>query len=627
MHRFFSASFFSALFFVAHVVCAQNMVQNPAFSSVTQINNPWGGVDKEGFISGATHSVPLLSVSDGSLQGRPVPPSVVLADMNNNGLLDIVMMDGWNYLRIFFNQGTKEEPKFSTGDLSHFILRLTPNEPIVKALGSHMFGQARAPYNNYIYGGRIAITEAFNTGRKDIVMGNFAGDVYPLLNTGSTGEPKFEPFKGAVFKLRIPISNAKPADLKNWGSLLSPLTADFFGSGRQDLLFGEASYSANNIHIFRNKGGSDPQTMFDVDEHRILAYGDGKEWLVPCAMDYTGNGKSDLLVADGSGKVSVYINHGKPWPSKTAPPEFEFHEYVKTTAGADLSFGGPCTIAVGDLTGDGLLDIIAGKPNGRVAVAYNKGTKEEPRFTAPVEIKSIATVGKKPAPSAEAEAAPAVPHVEQITLPLQWTVDWGLNRGNFHCVPQVLKTEEGETGIAAGVSYMRIAYLPTPNLVMQQISDAMYPRASDPNYSTEELFKADPRSRVSNGFTARSVRISTGGMTFTRTNRYVLTFKYKGTFNGGMAGVGYGAGSHVFVSDGGRRGGGQHVYKNSGNGHDATLSSSSNAWQQFRLEFTVSIPDKDLWEQPIGGGITISCEFPSTKGELCIADVKLEPAK
>ncbi len=62
--------------------------------------------------------------------------------------------------------------------------------------------------------------------------------------------------------------------------------------------------------------------------------------------------------------------------------------------GTPISVGGIATISTGDLNGDGLFDIVVGKTNGRVAVIYNTGTKTEPKWGQPVELKGDA--GTKP---------------------------------------------------------------------------------------------------------------------------------------------------------------------------------------------------------------------------------------
>jgi len=588
-------------------------------------------------------SLPLLKLEDGSLVGRPIPISVALADMTGDGLLDIVTMDPFNYIRIFFNQGTAEEPKFATGDIAPFVMRPSPAEPIFRAFDRMYVGWL--PYTGYVYGGRICVTDTFATGRKDLVMGNYGGDFFHIKNKGSGAQPVFNlndstsagadlRSNNAFFKdQKIPTqtnriagmpaggaAGRKDMGIKNWGNFVSPIIADIFGRGVKDMISGEGSYSANNIHIFPRASNSNPSEVYNKD-HFILAYGDGREWLSPAVVDYYGknNGKLDLLVSCATGKVSVHLNPGTDWKGNVEPPEFKFKEYLKTTSGSDLSFGGPCTIAVGDLTGNGLFDIIAGKPNGRIAVAYNKGTKEEPKFATPVEIKSTATVAPYDAPN-------------------NWGLDLGGNRGNFYCVSDIVKAEEEEAGgVAAGKTYLRVNYRIIPNLVMAQITEAMYPKQTNPDFSMSEMLRYGG-STLNLTSAARTFSVSQGRIALKYGQRYVLTFKYKGTFSNGMTGYHcmMNAGS-VWVAGNSRRGPGgrwEHIQES----FDTEMSlSSSTSWKEMRKEFTVTATNKqilDVVKDPAKGPGTINVQFhftvvgalPDAKSDFCITDVSVVPA-
>ena len=72
-----------------------------------------------------------------------------------------------------------------------------------------------------------------------------------------------------------------------------------------------------------------------------------------------------------------------------------------------MSFGGISTVSTGDLNGDGLFELVVGKTNGRIAMALNTGTKTEPKFGAPVELKG--TAGTPP-----------------FEVPSGWEIDYGI---------------------------------------------------------------------------------------------------------------------------------------------------------------------------------------------------------
>ena len=188
--------------------------------------------------------------------------------------------------------------------------------------------------------------------------------------------------------------------------------------------------------------------MFDENDHFILAYGDGLEQLTPTVVDYNGDGTPDLLVAERSGKIAVYLNTGEQAKSGGAPPEIPFTSFVPGPGGSPLNFGGISTVSTGDLNGDGLFDLVVGKTNGHIAVSMNVGTKTEPKFGAPVELKG--TEGTRP-----------------FAMPSGWDVDLGANRGNFFGYASLVKAaEDPGAQPVEGESYLKVGYVPSQNKIM-----------------------------------------------------------------------------------------------------------------------------------------------------------------
>ncbi len=72
---------------------------------------------------------PILTVK-GGIDNRPMPVSVSLGDLNGDGLADIAAMENPGYLRVYFNSGTPQEPKFEKGELAPlFLSRISDSDP------------------------------------------------------------------------------------------------------------------------------------------------------------------------------------------------------------------------------------------------------------------------------------------------------------------------------------------------------------------------------------------------------------------------------------------------------------------------------------------------------------------
>jgi len=401
-----------------------NLISNSDFKKTTKIGNLWRGVDGKGFLRGYTGELPVLTKS-GAISRLSMPSGVALADMNNDGLLDLITTDVVGYLRFYFNTGTPEEPKFEQADLAPVFLSWGGENLIKGELSNNVRYDLRR-------GPRLSVTELLGKGRKDLIIGNYMGEVLVLKNDGGPANPSFKqprPFSAAA--LSIP-----RAEQRFWGNLFAPVTYDWDGDGKIDLMLGEGSYSANNIHLLMNRG-STARPEFPEEEWSTAAYGDGQEQLSPAIADYDADGKADLLVTNRAGKVAVYLSgapteEGRP-PDDTA---LGFSHFLEAPAGQELQLGGIATIATGDLTGDGLFDLVLGKNNGRIALAKNVGSSGAPSFSVPEELKGTP--------------------VPPFDVPSGWKVGWGETSGNALASVEVVKPEEG-------ARFLRLSYLDSHN--------------------------------------------------------------------------------------------------------------------------------------------------------------------
>src|SRR4051794_16497165 len=66
-----------------------NLVRNPGMEKTKPVEDLWDGVDTAGYLSGEKFDVAILGAK-GGMANTPMPISVAAADMNGDGLLDIV---------------------------------------------------------------------------------------------------------------------------------------------------------------------------------------------------------------------------------------------------------------------------------------------------------------------------------------------------------------------------------------------------------------------------------------------------------------------------------------------------------------------------------------------------------
>ncbi|MEI6562637.1 MAG: VCBS repeat-containing protein [Verrucomicrobiota bacterium] len=419
-------------------VAKANLIKNGDFEQFTDASNLWDGVDKDGYLAGAPGQAD--AILDGGNVGRlPLPISVQVADLNNDGLLDIITVDGYGYFRVYFNSGTPTEPKFTHCEmLPLFLGRFFWD---TKSFGDMYYGD----------GLKVGLGDFDKKGTQDLVLGNYYGDLMLVKNTGTRQAPEWRQ-PPAIDAIKVPTTK----DGALWANLLAPVTYDWNKDGKLDVLVGEGSYSANAVHLLLNTGnnfGRAGLPQFSEDAREYLAYGDGREQLVPTVVDYNGDGIPDLLVGDRTGSINVYLSEG-PWKKgqelKRLPQPISFGG--KTSIGE----GNPATRCVApaaaDLNGDGKFDIVVGKPNGRIAISYNIGTATEPKFGPLVELK-----GEKAFPKWSARQ------------PKDWDVSFGMRQGNIYGSFTVVSPEEDpEAAQATGKHVMKFSYSPSQNKIIRK---------------------------------------------------------------------------------------------------------------------------------------------------------------
>ncbi len=550
-------------------------ILNGDFQRSTSRQDIWSGVDSSSFLIGARASVNLLTEAGGIGQVS-VAPSVAIADMNGDKLQDIVTADAQGYLRIYFNQGTPTEPKFGVAEVASLYLGLPPiGLPAMTRL---------APRISFVDTG----------GRLDLLVGNYNGEILLIRNDGAPNRPVFR--QPADFaRITIPTTD-KPG--RRWGNLFAPILFDWDGDGKSDLLIGEGSYSANNIHLAINQGSA-ANPKFNEAQRMVLAFGDGREQLTPAIVDYNGDGKPDLLVAARDGKIGVHLHPPTPWKPGD---ELKFSSFIAAEGGRDLTLGGSATIAAGDLNGDGLFDIVAGRPNGRLSVVMNSGTKTEPKFGAPADLK------------ADLKTAPAPP-------PVGGDIDIGFERGNVMGDATVVKKEDDASlGLADKEAALRVGYAPNANKIMPP------PFITVPSPGNFQPTLPNLAIAPSNfGRVGQVIRTP-----LVPNKPYTLTFKIRGNRVSNGQVVIAARGSKRFGED--RKVVGERgrvtIQSNVVNEdfREAVSFSPGSSWTEVKKTFTVKFKQRDLSDVDKTESATLDFFFQLQPGDgvLYIKDVKIE---
>ncbi len=303
----------------------------------------------------------LIVTGQGSRHGAN---TMAFVDFDADGDLDLFWGDFFEAgLLLFENTGTCRDPR-----LRQEPVRFPVEAPLLTS-----------GYNAPAFG------DLDGDGRLDLVVGVLGGAYDPIKTTIANLHYLTSTADGRWVHRRDQL-----VSMIDVGSEAIPSLVDWDGDGDLDLLvankIGPIERPTSRIYRFENVG---TVTAPSLRMRGPLAVG-GRYHLAPAWGDLDGDGDLDVLVGSYVAKVAHYRNEG----SVTAPRLVEADSALVT-----ITRGSNTTPALGDLDGDGDLDLMIGEATGTLNFYRNDGTRTAPRFVLVSDAFDAIDVGRRSAPN------------------------------------------------------------------------------------------------------------------------------------------------------------------------------------------------------------------------------------